>query len=86
MSIPLDRLIDLEDEKKTKENDDGIIVYKNVYETTCVAIKEAAILSAQAVQERNAGLEPSIKDKIVSEALDRVLNDEVEYSLGESDN
>ncbi len=86
MGIPLDKLIDMEDEKKTQDSADGLTVYKNVYEATCVAIKEAAILSAQAVRERNAGLEPSVKDKLVSAALDRVLNEQVEYSTVESDN
>lgn len=76
----------MEDEKKTKDSDDGSVVYRNIYETTCVAIKEAAILSMQAVHERIAGLEPIIKDKIVSAALERVLDDEVEYSMAESGN
>lgn len=64
MSIPLDKLIDTD---------------KNVYEMTCVAIKETAILSADkdAVEALENRKEPQ---KVVSEVLTRVLNDEIEYS------
>ena len=58
--IPLDELIDKEG---------------NVYEMTCVAIKEAAIYSAtdKKTEIENNG------DKIVSVVLTRALNDEIEY-------
>lgn len=48
----------------------------NVYELTSVAIKEVAVLSAKEGEqiEKNG-------DKVVSVALDKVLNDEVEYSI-----
>lgn len=64
MSIPLDKLIDTD---------------KNVYEMTCVAIKESAILSSDrdAVEALENRKEPQ---KVVSEVLTRVLNDEIEYS------
>ena len=57
MSIPLDTLID----KDT-----------NVYEMTCVAIKEAAIMAAK--KETEEELEKN---------HEKVLNDEVEYSKPE---
>ncbi len=59
--IPLDELIDKEG---------------NVYEMTCVAIKEAAIYSATDKKKEieNAG------DKVVSVVLSRALNDEIEYT------
>lgn len=64
MSIPLDKLIDNS---------------KNVYEMTCVAIKETAILSSDkdAVEALENRKEPQ---KVVSEVLTKVLNDEVEYT------
>lgn len=65
MSIPLDKLIDTE---------------SNVYEMTCVAIKEAAIMAAQ--KETEEELEKN-HEKIVSVVLDKVLHDEVEYSKPE---
>lgn len=67
MSIPLDKLIDTN---------------KNVYEMTCVAIKETAILSAdkEAVEALENRKEPQ---KVVSEVLTRVLNDEIEYTPAE---
>ncbi len=65
MSIPLDTLID----KDT-----------NVYEMTCVAIKEAAIMAAK--KETEEELEKN-HEKIVSVVLEKVLNDEVEYSKSE---
>lgn len=61
MSIPLNKLID----------------YKgNVYEITCVAIKEANILSnpgcgGKEIEENNG--------KIVSEVLSRALNGEIHF-------
>jgi len=65
LSIPLDKLID------TK---------KNVYELTCVAIKEASIIAADkdAVEELDER-----KEKIVSTVLTKVLNDEIEYTPAE---
>ncbi len=59
--IPLNELIDKEG---------------NVYEMTCVAIKEAAIYSAidKKKEIENAG------EKIVSVVLTRALNDEIEYT------
>lgn len=62
MSIPLDKLIDTEN---------------NVYEMTCVAIKEAAILS----EDVNRIEELDNKhEKVVSAALSMVLDNEVEYT------
>lgn len=65
MSIPLDKLIDNE---------------SNVYEMTCVAIKEARIISEV----------PSIKEevekdggKIVSSVLEKALNNEIVYKKGQ---
>ncbi len=64
MSIPLNTLID-------KEN--------NVYEMTCVAIKEAEIYAStdkkKEIEEKG--------EKIVSVVLERALNDEIEYTKGE---
>ncbi len=65
MSIPLDKLIDTE---------------ANVYEMTCVAIKEAAIMAAKPNTEEE--LEKK-HEKIVSVVLEKVLNNEVEYSRPE---
>jgi len=50
---------------------------QNVYEMTCVAIKEAAILS-----EDKEGLEEmdNNHDKVVSVALNKVLDNAVEYT------
>jgi len=60
--IPLDKLIDFKG---------------NVYEATCVAIKEAEILSnpgcgGREIEEANG--------KIVSEVLSRMLKGEIKYS------
>ena len=63
MSIPLDKLIDKD---------------MNVYEVTCVAIKEAQLLSAQGTEEVEGE-----ENKVVSLVLDKVLNDEVEYTVGD---
>lgn len=62
MSIPLDKLIDSEE---------------NVYEMTCVAIKEAAIVAAD--KDKVEALDEN-KEKIVSSVLTRVLNNEIEYT------
>ncbi len=62
MSIPLDKLIDTEN---------------NVYEMTCVAIKEAAILSED--KDRIEELDNK-HEKVVSTALSMVLDNEVEYT------
>ncbi len=59
--IPLDELIDKEG---------------NVYEMTCVAIKEAAIYSAT---DKKKEIEDE-GEKIVSVVLSRALNDEIEYT------
>ncbi len=65
--IPLNELID----KDT-----------NVYEMTCVAIKEANIYAATDKRREieNAG------EKVVSVVLTRALNDEIAYEGGEKDN
>jgi len=62
LSIPLDKLIDKD---------------VNVYEMTCVAIKEAAIVAAD--KEAEEELENN-HDKVVSSVLAKVLNDEIEYT------
>ena len=62
MSIPLDKLIDKD---------------FNVYEMTCVAIKEAAIVASN--KEAEEELENN-HDKVVSSVLSKVLNDEIEYT------
>ena len=64
MSIPLDQLIDKEG---------------NIYEMTCVAIKEANIISATSIKDE---IEES-GEKVVSHVLTQVLNDEIKYSLEE---
>ncbi len=65
MKIPLEKLID---------ND------SNVYEMTCVAIKEADIYSAT-----DTGKDIEARgDKIVSVVLTRALNNEIEYTEGKS--
>ncbi len=63
--IPLDELIDKEG---------------NVYEMTCVAIKEAAIYSAT---DKKKEIEDE-GDKVVSVVLTRALNDEIEYKEEDS--
>lgn len=58
---------------------DKIINYKdNVYELTSVAI-----LDAQRLANRIARKKESIDDKVVSKALTKTLNDEVEYTRQE---
>lgn len=65
LNIPLDKLIDKD---------------CNVYEMTCVAIKEATLLSNKlSEEEQKSGI------KVVSEALEKVLNDEVEYSINDEE-
>ena len=66
MSIPLDKLIDKD---------------VNVYEMTCVAIKEAAIVASN--KEAEEELENN-HDKVVSSVLSKVLNDEIEYTSVET--
>ena len=66
MSIPLDKLIDKD---------------VNVYEMTCVAIKEAAIVASN--KEAEEELENN-HDKVVSSVLSKVLNDEIEYTPEET--
>lgn len=55
---------------------------KNIYEMTCVAIKEANIYSATDKKkeiEKNGG-------KVVTHVLQRALNGEIEYTGGEKAN
>lgn len=66
MSIPLDTLIDKD---------------VNVYEMTCVAIKEADRVASNKAEVEELDKN---KEKIVSDVLARVLNDEVEYNLPEA--
>ena len=64
LSIPLDKLIDKEG---------------NIYEMTCVAIKEANILSSTSAKD-----EIEAKgEKIVSHVLTQVLDDEIAYTTDE---
>lgn len=63
MSIPLETLIDNE---------------SNVYEMTCVAIKEAEIYSAT---DMGKAIEKN-GEKVVSVVLTRALNQEIEYKKG----
>ncbi len=65
MSIPLNTLIDNE---------------SNVYEMTCVAIKEADIYSSTDMRE---DIEKK-GEKVVSVVLTRALNNEIEYTEGEN--
>ena len=64
MSIPLNKLIDKD---------------VNVYEMTCVAIKEANIYTAT---DKRKEIE-SEGNKVVSVVLERALNDEIVYEGGE---
>ena len=66
MNIPLDKLIDNE---------------TNVYEMTCVAIKEANIYSAT---DKKTEIEKN-GDKVVSVVLSRALNGEIKYDLEKKD-
>ena len=81
MAIPLNTMID----KK-----------KNVYETTCAAIKKAASLTRsgayqQEMPDQDHDLDQEVereieqeepKEKIVSVSIALVLEDEVEYEIG----
>ena len=64
MSIPLNTLIDTEE---------------NVYELTCVAIKEANVIASTDMKD---SIEAN-GDKIVSHVLDKALNGEIKYTKGE---
>ena len=64
MSIPLDKLIDKEG---------------NIYEMTCVAIKESNIISSTSLKDE---IEES-GEKIASHVLTQVLNDEIKYTIEE---
>jgi len=66
LSIPLDTLIDKD---------------VNVYEMTCVAIREADRVASNKAEVEELDKN---KEKIVSDVLARVLNDEVEYNLPEA--
>ena len=74
MSIPLDKLIDKD---------------VNVYEMTCVAIKKAENVAAAMAAKREviSEDEPVEKkdeeEKVVSQVLTAVLNDEIEYTPAE---
>lgn len=64
MSIPLKTLIDTE---------------ANVYEMTCVAIKEAEVVASTDMKD-----EIEAKgEKIVSHVLNQALNGEIKYTKGE---
>ncbi len=65
MSIPLDKLIDKEG---------------NIYEMTCVAIKEANVIASTSVKD---DIEAN-GEKVVSHVLTQVLNDEIKYSSEEN--
>jgi len=65
LSIQLDKLIDMEG---------------NVYEMTCVAIKEANIIAATSAKD---DIEAK-GEKVVSHVLNQVLNDEIKYTHQES--
>ena len=66
MNIPLDKLIDNE---------------TNVYEMTCVAIKEANMYSET---DKKKEIEKN-GDKVVSVVLSRALNGEIKYDLEKKD-
>ena len=65
MSIPLDKLIDSNE---------------NFYQMTCVAIKEADIISR--IPEKRDEIEKD-GDKVVSYVLRKALNDEIRYTSNE---
>ncbi len=54
----------------------------NVYETTCVAIKHAERIERPVVEEGEVYEE---QEKVVSEALDDVLEDRVDYQVEKSE-
>ncbi len=65
MSVLLDKLVDKEG---------------NIYEMTCVAIKEANVIQATSLKdeiEKNG-------EKVVTHVLDQVLNDEIKYTTDET--
>lgn len=65
MSVLLDKLVDKEG---------------NIYEMTCVAIKEANVIQATSLKdeiEKNG-------EKVVTHVLDQVLNDEIKYTTNET--
>ena len=64
MSIPLKTLIDTTD---------------NVYEMTCVAIKEANVIASTDMKDE---IEAN-GEKIVSHVLNQALNGEIKYTKGE---
>ena len=64
MSIPLKTLIDTEE---------------NVYELTCVAIKEANVIASTDMKD---AIEAN-GEKIVSHVLEQALNGEIKYTKGE---
>ena len=64
MSIPLKTLIDTEE---------------NVYELTCVAIKEANVIASTDMKD---SIEAN-GEKIVSHVLEQALNGEIKYTKGE---
>ena len=64
MSIPLKTLIDTEE---------------NVYELTCVAIKEANVIASTDMKD---SIEAN-GEKIVSHVLNQALNGEIKYTKGE---
>ena len=63
MSVLLDKLIDKEG---------------NIYEMTCVAIKEANVIQATNLKD-----EIEKNEKVVTHVLDQVLNDEIKYTTDE---
>jgi len=65
LSIPLDKLIDREG---------------NIYEMTCVAIKEANVIASTSVKD---DIEAN-GEKVVSHVLTQVLNDEINYTNEEN--
>ncbi len=64
MSVLLDKLIDKEG---------------NIYEMTCVAIKEANVIQASPIKDE---IEKT-GEKVVTHVLDQVLNDEIKYTTDE---
>ena len=64
MSVLLDKLIDKEG---------------NIYEMTCVAIKEANVIQASPIKDE---IEKT-GEKVVTNVLDQVLNDEIKYTTDE---
>jgi hypothetical protein len=65
--IPLDDLVDREG---------------NVYEMTCVAIREAELISSTSIKD---DIEKE-GDKVVSVVLTKALHDEIKYTRDDEDN